>query len=323
MLDYDEYNESRRVSPAAAFFILLGLLGAGLVAGTLAGMVVWTAMTGHGFFSGLKTFEKDILNPQYANAARVMQMVSVLFMFFIPAVVTARLMSRTPFKYLGFREGFNSRQLALTVGIIIICLPLVGALGELNQAIPLTKSLETIFKKLEDNYNEQVEALATMHSSAEFIFSLVVMALFPAIFEETIFRGALQQILVAWFKKPMLAIIVTSIIFSAVHISYFGFLPRFALGVVLGLLFYYSKSIWLNMTAHFLNNAFAISYMYYLYTNGKPLKDANTESGPVWMGIPALILVILLLRYFQQVSLKRNISKIPPMDGPSFESTLV
>ena len=319
MLDYDEYIQSKTVSPAAAFFILLGLLGAGLVIGTLAGMGIWMGMTGRGFL----TFEKDILNPQFVNAARIMQMVSVLFMFFIPAVVTARFMSRQPFKFLGFREGFNARQLLLTVSVIIICLPLVGALGELNQAIPLTKSLETFFRKLEDNYNTQVEVLATMHSPGEFIFSLIVMALFPAVFEETIFRGGLQQILIAWFKKPMLGIVVTSIIFSAVHISYFGFLPRFALGIVLGLIFYYSKSIWLNMTAHFLNNAFALSYMYYLYTNGKPVKDATTESAPVWMGIPALILVVLLLRLFQQVSFKRNISKIPPMDGPSFESTLV
>ena len=62
-----------------------------------------------------------------------------------------------------------------------------------------------------------------MRSPAEFIFSLLVMALFPALFEETLFRGGLQQILVAWFKKPLLAITITSIIFSAVHFSYYGF----------------------------------------------------------------------------------------------------
>jgi uncharacterized protein len=314
-----EYDEFKGISPSAAFFILLGLLGAGLVIGGLAGFGIWLAMTGR----GILTFEKDILNPQFANAARIMQMISVLIMFFIPAVITARLMSRTPFKYLGYREGFNWKQLLLVIAITMICLPLVGALGELNQAIPLTKSLETYFKKLEDNYNSQVEALAAMRSPGEFIFSLIVMAMFPAIFEETLFRGGLQQILIAWFKKPMAAIIITSIIFSAVHFSFFGFLPRFALGMVLGLIFYYSKSIWLNMVLHFLNNAFAISYMYYLYTNGKPVSDAVDESAPAWTGLPALLAVILLLRLFQQISFKRNINKIPPMDGPSLESTLV
>jgi len=319
MVDYDEYNQFKPVSPSAAFFILLGLLGAGLIIGALAGAGIWMAMTGQ----SISGFEKDILNPKYANATRVMQMVSQLFMFLIPALITARLLSRRPLTYLGYREGFNAQQLLLSIAIILLCLPLVGALGELTQSIPLSKSLEAYFKKLEDNYNMQVEALATMHSPGEFIFSLVVMALFPAIFEETIFRGALQQVLISWFKKPMLAIVITSIIFSAVHISYYGFLPRFALGVVLGLLFYYSKSIWLNMTAHFLNNAFALSYMYYLYSSGKPVRDAATENAPIWMGVPALLLVILLLRVFQRVSSQRLINKIPPMDGPSLESTLV
>jgi membrane protease YdiL (CAAX protease family) len=200
---------------------------------------------------------------------------------------------------------------------------MVGALGELNQAIPLSKGLKAIVKKMEDNYNTQAVALATMHSLGEFIFSLVVMALLPAVFEETFFRGGLQQILIAWFKKPVIAIVVASILFSIFHISWYGFLPRFALGIVLGLLFYYSHSIWLNMAAHFLNNALVVSYMYYLTTHNKPVKEAIDDSAPVWIGIPAIIAVVLLLRFFQQVSFKRNINKIPPMDGPSFESNLV
>jgi len=92
--------------------------------------------------------------------------------------------------------------------------------------------------------------------------------------------------------------------------------------MVLGFIFYYSKSIWLNMVLHFLNNAFAISYMYYLYVNGKPVRDAVDESAPIWIGLPALVVIVLLLRNLQQISLKRNINKIPPMDGPSFESNL-
>ena len=292
-----------------------------MVIGSIVAFGVWYGMTGRGF----STFEKDMLNSQFANAARMMQMVSVLIMFFVPALVTARLLSRKPFRYLGFSEGFDVKQLLLVVAITMFCFPLVGALGELNQAIPLSKSLRDYFQKLEDNYNSQVQAFATMRSVGEFIYSLVVMALFPAVFEETLFRGGLQQILVSWFKKPVVAIVVTSIIFSAVHISFFGFLPRFALGIVLGFIFYYSKSIWLNMVLHFINNALGISYMYYLYIHGKPVKDAVDDNAPVWVGLPALIIVILLLRAFQKISFKRSINKIPPMDGPSFDfdSTLV
>ena len=315
MMEY----ESRGLSPGASVAVLFGFIAVGLFIGSLAGLGVWVAMTGQ----GVLTLEKDMLNPQFANAARMMQMVSVLIMFFVPAVATARLISRHPFEYLGFKTGFNAKQFLLVIAIILVCLPLVGALGELNKAIPIGKTLTAFFKKMEDNYNSQVEALAIMRSPAEFIFSLLVMALFPALFEETLFRGGLQQILIAWFKQPLAAIIVTSIIFSAVHFSYYGFLPRLALGMVLGLIFYYSKSIWLNVTAHFVNNAFAITYMYYLYTHGKPVRDVTDDNAPIWMAIPALILVIVLLRTFKQISFRRNINNIPPMDGPSVSSTLV
>lgn len=311
--------EYKGLSPSAGFFVLLGMLGAGLVIGGLIGLGVWMAMTGQGPLS----FAHDMLNPAFTNAARTMQMVSAFFMFFIPALITARLMSRQPLRYLGYREGFTSRQLGLVIITILLCLPLVGALGELNKAIPIGKSLATFFQKMEDDYNTQVEALATMRSPAEFIFSLVVMALLPAVFEETLFRGALQQLLVAWFRRPLVAIVVTSIIFSAVHLSYYGFLPRFALGMVLGLIFYYSKSIWLNMAAHFINNAFAITLMYYFYTHGKPVKEAVDETGPVWMGLPALVAVIFLLLAIRKVSYKRLIYKIPPIDSPGVHSPLV
>jgi len=45
---------------------------------------------------------------------------------------------------------------------------------------------------------------------------------------------------------------VTSIIFSIIHLSFYGFLVRFALGIVLGFIFYYSGSLWLSILFHFL-----------------------------------------------------------------------
>lgn len=315
MMEY----EPRRPSPAAAFFILLGLMGAGLIIGGVAGIGAWVAMTGKGIF----TIEKDMLNPLYTNAARVMQAVSVFFMFFLPAVVTARIMNRSPFTWLGYREGFNARQFILVVVMLAACLPLVGALAEINQAIPLSARLEAMVKKMEDNYTQEATALATMRSFSEYIFSLIVIALLPAVFEETFFRGGMQQLLAGWFKKPMAAIVVTSIVFSAMHFSWYGFLTRFALGMVLGLIFYYSRSIWLNMVLHFLNNGLAVTYMYYLSAHNKPVKDALDENAPIWMGLPALLVLVLLFRYFRQVSLQRNNDRPPPMDGPAFESTLV
>ena len=313
-----EEFEIRRPSPAMGFAILIGLLGVGLFVGSLAGGAVWYGMTGRSLFN----LEQDIQNPQYANAARIMQMVSVFFMFFIPSLLVARYMNRAPFRWLGYREGFSAKQLVLVFVIMAVSLPMVSVLGELNQAIPLPKRMVDIVNKMEDNYNTQAQAMATMRSFGEYVFAMVVMALFPAVFEETFFRGGMQQVLNAWFEKPLAAIIVTSILFSAMHISWYGFLPRFALGMVLGLLFHYSRSIWLNIIAHFLHNGLAVTYMYWLTVHNKPIKDVTEENTPIWWGIPAILAVIMLVRYFQLVSARRQFDKIPPMDGPSIESNL-
>lgn len=310
--------ESRGISPAGAFFILFGLVLVCLFVGVLIAGGVWVAMTDKSMFN----MAKDMLDPRFANAARVVQVVSVFFGFYIPALITARLMDRRPFRLLGYREGFNVKQLILVLVIMLLSMPLVGALSELTQHIPLTKSAAAYFKTLEDNYNGEAEALSTIRSTMEFIFSLIVMALLPAVIEETLFRGALQQILIKWIKIPILAIVITSILFSLIHASYYGFLSRFALGMVLGLIYYYSGSIWLSMAGHFANNTIAVCYMYYLSTHGKPATEAMEDNSPMWWGIPSLLVVIVLIRVFRDVSFKRKIHKIPPMDSPSVESNI-
>jgi membrane protease YdiL (CAAX protease family) len=310
--------ESPPMPPFAIACLLLAFVGAGMFIGFIPGVLVWKLMTGRGFLS----MQSDMLLPQYANASRVVQIILAFFMFFVPAVAAARLADRHPFKFMGYKRGFNISQLLLVLVIIVACLPVVGALAELTKLIPLPKSTTAYFTRMEDNYDNMAEALSTMRSFPEFIFSLIVMALLPAVFEETLFRGVLQRLLGKWFKNPVAAIIVTGIIFSLVHISYYGFFGRLALGMVLGFIFYYSGSIYLSMAAHFTNNALAVGYMYYLSTHGKPVKEAMEESSSILWGIPVAILVVAMLHIFRTISVKRNINQIPPMDGPSIESNI-
>lgn len=314
-----EINENRDTSPVAAFFLVLIFVFVGLVIGGLISIGIWVGMTGRPVLQ----IEKDILNPLYSNASRIVQFVGTLVGIFIPAIAGGMLMSRKPFKWLGYKEGFNAKQILLVAGILVVSTPLVGSLSELNQLIPIPNSWEIYFKEKEAMYNAQMEGLGIIRSAGEYILSLIVLAFLPALFEETLFRGSLQQKLIRWFKNPAAAIIVTSIIFSVFHMSYYGLLPRFALGLVLGYLFYFSQSIWLSAAAHFLNNAMVVTFMYYLSLHGKPAKDITEDTiMPIWWAVPSLILVIVLMKEYKKISAKRLIEKIPPMDGPTGISTL-
>lgn len=286
---------------------LIGLTGAGLIVAGIASVIVLAIMKGGNFLSLTST---DIMKPGFANINKVLQIVTTLFLFFVPAFFFALIVNRKPLQYLGFNTKVSAKQLALVILIAFTGLFLSGVLGEINQLIPISKSARVYFQKLEDNYIDEILAMAQMHSVADYLLGLLIIALAPAILEEVFFRGALQNLLTRWIKKPWIAITITSIIFSLVHISYFGFLPRFMLGVVLGVLFYYSKNIWTNILAHFLNNAIAVTQIYMLSLSGKidkkALADLDKAQASGWiflvLGIISSIAMIAWLYFFKKES---------------------
>lgn len=87
-------------------------------------------------------------------------------------------------------------------------------------------------------------------------------AVLPAVFEEWFFRGILQRDLTKLVRNDYLAIVITSIVFSLIHFDMANFVSRFILGLLLGLLFFYSKSLWVNILVHFLNNLFAVLLLF-------------------------------------------------------------
>jgi hypothetical protein len=92
-------------------------------------------------------------------------------------------------------------------------------------------------------------------------------------------------------------------LFSAIHISYYGFLPRLALGLMIGYVFYLSKNLWLASITHFLYNAFGVSQMYVLSMRGQLTPEAmNANNTPLIYGLLAAVSVIIIFRYFKKES---------------------
>jgi membrane protease YdiL (CAAX protease family) len=127
------------------------------------------------------------------------------------------------------------------------------------------------------------------------------MCLIPAFIEEVFFRGCLQQLFLNWMKKtPMVAILLIAVIFSAFHGQLSGFFPRVFLGLLLGLAYYFSGSIWITIAMHALNN-FITVLMVYLFnakittTDMTKLPDTN-----LWLGLSSGIAVIGLIYLFQK-----------------------
>ncbi|MDQ2718934.1 MAG: CPBP family intramembrane metalloprotease [Bacteroidota bacterium] len=291
-------KNSKNTGYPAQLAIFLGLVSAGLIIGTMVSAGIWLAMTGRPILA----LESDMLNPKYYNAVMAMQAISTFFMFFLPVYFFALICYRSPSRFIGFKTPINNKQLLAILAILLLTFPLSGALAELTNNIPLPKNLVTKFKAMETARAAQEAALININSFSKYIVSLIVIGLLPGIFEEVCFRGGLQNILTKWFKAPWVAIILTSILFSAIHASYYGFLVRFALGFILGFVFYYSGSIWLSILIHFLYNGLQVTALYLMPgTEKNPPKDIE-QHFPLWAGLVALVLLIYTFKKFKEIS---------------------
>jgi membrane protease YdiL (CAAX protease family) len=291
--------------------ILLGVTGAGFVFAAIASALplLFNPQLRSVAGASSKEIMKRLMVPENANMLRLVQFISTFLLFFLPAWVYARINHVKPFTHLGFSHKVSLTQAAIVILIMLACLPLVGALSSLTELLPFSKATFEKFKAIEDDYNAQINIIGKMDSFPEFLLSLFMLAILPALFEEVMFRGAVQNLFSRWWKMPILAIVVTSILFSAVHFSYLGFLSRFALGFVLGWMFYRTGNLWLNIIAHAANNAVALTALYISKQNkpGSAISDADPHI-PAWSGLIAVVAVYGLFLLFENVS-KNQIDK--------------
>ena len=128
-------------------------------------------------------------------------------------------------------------------------------------------------KQMEESADSISETLFGNLTNGTLFVNIIVMAALPAICEEFLFRGTLQNLLEKKSSKPHLAIWITAIIFSAIHLQFYGFIPRMLLGAYLGYLLYWSRSLWLPVLAHFLHNALSILVSFTFLRRGIDLDE--------------------------------------------------
>jgi len=277
---------------------------AGLVFSSLLGAQIWQMMTG----KGLAEMEKGMTDPANSDVMKIIQSVSAVVGFFLPAIVTAVLLNNRPLKLLGFSSaGISMGQVAVVILLIGASLMVATSLSYLTNNTPIPGTWKIRFDKMEEEYNNQVSAIISLKNSKDYIIALFIMAFLPALCEETLFRGGLQNFLTRGTQNPWFSIIVVSILFSLAHFSFYGFLSRFFLGIVLGTLFHYSGKLWLSILAHFINNALAITLLYVYTQQGKPMQEAMKQDAASFWGILAVPVVIALFYLFKNISIRRGI----------------
>ena len=235
---------------------------------------------------------------------KLIQLFSSFGIFITPFILFSYL---TDFDF-KLTEPVKRNLVLLTLVIMLLITPFISFIYAWNQ----TLNLPNWMLDLESNSTEITNAFLLMHDAGDLMFNLLLLAIVPAIGEELCFRGYLQQKLTNCLNKPYMAIFVSAFVFSAIHLQFQGFIPRFILGILLGYFFYWSKSLWLAIIAHFTNNAQAVIFSYPFFKENIYVKNSGysifSESQSIDLNLVlfSIFSVTLLLFMFYKISMAKT-----------------
>jgi len=261
----------------------------------------------HISFSELSTVLSDYNDPNNLNFLRYLQTIQAIGLFIIPAFIIGYLFHNQTTKYLGFNKKVSVNTIFLTIFIFLISIPIINYLGILNGNMKLPDWLggvEEWMKEKEESAKLITESFLKMESLSVLAFNLLMIAILPAIGEELIFRGILQRIFSEWTKNIHWGIIISAFLFSAMHFQFYGFLPRFMLGVLLGYLFYWSGSIWIPILGHFVNNSVAIIVYYFYADKAMEGLESIGQETIAFVGLSIAIFTISIFAFYKENKLK-------------------
>ena len=228
---------------------------------------------------------------------KVMQLIQSFGLFVIPPFVMASLWSNNAFEFLRLKSTLRWSTVLYVVAFMLVAIPFINMLSWLNQQIILPEALSEIEKMIQSSevqIAEITEKMLNVSTLGALLFNVFLVAVVPALGEELFFRGTIQRLLSDW-KGALFAIWITAFVFSAIHMQFYGFLPRMLLGAFLGYLLLWSGSLWLPIIAHFVNNSVAVVF-YYLKFNGVKVIDVETigTDDTLWLGIVSGIVCVFL-----------------------------
>ena len=170
--------------------------------------------------------------------------------------------------WLSYRDRWNEaaglvaptrpKLVTAAIGTFIIGLPLIGLAAYLNLQLPLPDWMV----RSEATGNAMLAGVLTFEQLPELLMALLTVAVVPALSEELMFRGLLQGRLLRGVMSEHVAVWVAAAIFSAIHVEFAGFFPRFFLGALLGYAYRWTGSLWIPILLHLLFNGIQVSMTY-------------------------------------------------------------
>ncbi len=275
-----------------SLIIILLIALAGLLLALLSAWLLFGIAPGEVSIGGQVYSLKEI------NYFKYIQVLQHLSIFLIPSLIISFFMKRDMGSYLGINRNPGALAAVLSMIFIFFLIPLTSYLGWLNAGLDLPGWLEGLEQWMlvkEEQAGRLTSLLINSTTIGGLMVNMLIIAVIPAVGEEFLYRGVLQKIFTVWFRSGHLAVFLTAFIFSATHLQFYGFLPRFVLGLAFGYVYLWSGSIWLPVLAHFVNNAVPVFLAYLLgWENINSAIDEFSAQDGLIVIVPTIIAVLIL-----------------------------
>ena len=272
----------KRTNKLERIFILSALVVIGLIIGSVIG-VIFPFVTG-----------QDVTS---LSSLRFMQITSQIFTFVLPPMLYAMLVKEEPMTALGLKK-VTYHWFVIGIAMMYAILPLNNIFAEWNAGLKLPESMsgiEEMMRSMQESATELTERMLNVNNIGGLIINIIMIAGLAALGEELLFRSIIQTSLIKICRNAHIGIFLASAIFSFIHFEFYGFIPRLVLGLLMGYMFYYSRSIWVPMAMHFVNNGTAV-VLYYLNNIGIINVDVDTfgQTGV----LPLIMSIVIMIALF-------------------------
>lgn len=229
------------------------------------------------------------------GALRIATLIQDIFLFIIPAVGTAMIMTRLPATFLSINLGPRLWPLLIAIATLFAAEPAMALVIKWNAGLQLPTSmsgLETALREAEKSAEEFFRNMMGAPTVGSLLVSIAIVAVLAGLSEELFFRGAMQRLFMLSRMNHHVAIWIVAIIFSLFHFQFFGFVPRMLLGAYFGYLVWWSKCLWIPIIVHIVNNSWVIIMQWSVLRRGVPVADITGSAVDV---SPQLAMLSVLL----------------------------
>jgi membrane protease YdiL (CAAX protease family) len=294
---------------ASVFILLLTLLAGFIVVGPILGFLIAIPFIDGRLLDFASLLEHPIGHPEIKVPLLILQSGATFFGLAVGPALVWWVYGRKKAWHL-LRNSRLPAIIVLTTVAIVICFMMPDSVvidwNSKFQFPDFLRGFGAWARKNEDIAEGLTTFLTTFESPGQFIFGFIVIAVLAGFSEELVFRGMLQSELFRATRNIHVAIWTSAFLFSALHMQFFGFVPRLLLGALFGYLYAWSGNLVVPMLAHMVNNGISVIVVY-LHQQGKVNLDIeNAEPAPWPAAILFAFFLFALLFFFKRFYRRRN-----------------